>query len=174
MFPEWTHSSGPGILYLPRNCSVPATWEPQGSGTPGQRSIQSHSHLVSWTFQKTYRQWVLLGAEPQMWRQSSMHLAALSPAPSLSPGPQVPGLILSASAHTVLPFPLGSPGKASLTRQSVSDPQGLFQNAAKEKGKVWPGHWPARMISSPFYPDVFGDAPQDSRFLTGRGSGYMS
>lgn len=88
-----------------------------------------------------------------------------------SPGPSVfphPGLYLLG-----LPFPPGCPGKASLAQKSVSDPQRLFQNAAEEKGKVWPGCWPARMISSPFYPDVFGDAAQDRHFLTQRGSGRM-
>lgn len=53
-----------------------------------------------------------------------MHLATPGPESSLSPSLYFLGL----------PFPLGSPGKASLTQLSVSDPQGLFQNAAKEKG----------------------------------------
>lgn len=131
LFPEWTWTPGPGILYLLRNCSVPATWEPRGPGASGQRGLQAYSHSVNWTFQKTYRQWALLGAEAQcgdnpvcVWQ------------PSVFPHP---GLYLLG-----LPFLPGCPGKASLTQQSVSDPQTLFQNAAKEKGKVWPGHWPAR------------------------------
>lgn len=101
---------------------------------------------------------------PNVGRDNQYVFGSLGPQSSLSPNLYLLGL----------PFPLGSPGKASLTQPSVSDPRGLFQNAAKEKGKVWSGHWPARMTSSPFYPDVFGDAPQDNRFLTWTGSGYMS
>lgn len=46
--------------------------------------------------------------------------------------------------------------------------------ALEEKGRAWFGLWPVRMTSSPFYHDVFGDAPQVSCFLTWRGSGCMS
>lgn len=73
-----------------------------------------------------------------------------SPRPSISGF----GLIPSAPAYTFLActFPPGSPGKAGLTQLFVSDPQRLFQNAAKEKGRVWLGLCPVGMTSSPFLP----------------------
>lgn len=175
LFPEWIcplpYPPGSGILRSQEELQCACYM-----GTLRRRGLQAHSHSVNWTSQKTCRQWVLLGAEPQCGENPGCVLAALGPVSSFSPGPQVPGFISSTPILYLLglPFPLGSPEKASFTQQSVSNPQGLFQTAAEEKGKVWSGRRPVRMTSSPFYPDVFGDAPQDSRFLTGRGSGYMS